>query len=399
MKKILSIAAILLCVMACKQKATDGFVIDGTLNGSKAENAIVKLYDAADMNMTVVDSAVVSKDGHFQLKGKVEEPAMYQVQIELADPALSEQERTLAYAFYIENAPMTFTADVETMPTVFYIPGRKTVNPVITGSPTQELNEKISTQLAEKENQLADLGQQLTQVYGDSAEQTSEATLKSIGLQNLMESLHKECDEIRTEFIRQHAASVVALDQALLLTYSEALTAKDFDDILALLEPTWKGKPRFEELKKQIEVKKHMARGSTLPDADFLTPDGKTVSLHSVLPKEGYTLVEFWASWCGPCRAEMPHLKQVAAKYPAFHIVSVSVDDDDAPWQQALEQEKLTWTQLRSPDGFQGTAQRVYGLMGVPACYLVDAEGKIVRGEARGPVLDKLLSELYGEKK
>lgn len=399
MKKYLFLAAIALSAMACKQQATDGFVIDGTLSGSKAENAIVKLYDASDMNMTVVDSAVVSKDGKFQLKGKVEEPAMYQMQIELADPSLSEQDRMLAYAFYIENAPMTFTADVETMPTVFYIPGRKTVNPVITGSPTQVLNEQFNEQMADKENRLSELGEKQAKLYYDSEERTDSIIAEAIRLQREIDALHKACDAARVDFIHKNAASIIALDQAGILAYSDELTAAELDEVLKVLEPSWNGKSRFDALKQQMETKKNMALGSVIPDSEFASTDGKTVSLHSILPKEGYTLVEFWASWCSPCRAEIPHLKQVVAKYPAFHIISLSVDDDDAAWKKALEQEKPSWTQLRCPDGFQGIANKVYGIMGVPACFLVDAEGKIIKCSARGSVLDMVLEELYGEKK
>ena len=95
MKKYLFLAVIALFAMACKQQASDGFVIDGKLSGN-AENAVVKIFDAAGQTMTVVDSAVV-KDGKFQLKGKVDEPAMFQMTIDLADASLPEQERTLDY--------------------------------------------------------------------------------------------------------------------------------------------------------------------------------------------------------------------------------------------------------------------------------------------------------------
>ena len=162
MKKYLFLAVMALLAVACKQKASDGFVIDGKLTGN-VENAVVKIFDAADPTMTVVDSAVV-KEGKFQLKGKVDEPTMFQLTIDLPDASLSEQERTLAYAFYVENAPMTFTADAATMPTLFYIPDRKTVNPVITGSPTQELNEKFNAQMADKETRLSELSEKQASV-------------------------------------------------------------------------------------------------------------------------------------------------------------------------------------------------------------------------------------------
>ena len=397
MKKYLFLAVMALLAVACKQKASDGFVIDGKLTGN-VENAVVKIFDAADPTMTVVDSAVV-KEGKFQLKGKVDEPTMFQLTIDLPDASLSEQERTLAYAFYVENAPMTFTADAATMPTLFYIPDRKTVNPVITGSPTQELNEKFNAQMADKENRLSELSEKQASVYYSAEERTDSIIAEAVRMESEIEALRKECNDARLDFIRKNAASIVALDQAGILVYADELTTTDVDEILKVLEASWKGKARYDLLVQQMTTKKNMALGSVIPDADFSTTDGKTVKLHDVLPKEGYALVEFWASWCSPCRAEIPHLKQIVSKYPAFHIISISVDDDDAAWKKALDQDKPSWTQLRCPDGIQGMANKVYGIMGVPACFLVDSAGKIVRVGARGPVLDMMLSQLYASNK
>ena len=313
-------------------------MIDGKLTGN-VENAVVKIFDAADPTMTVVDSAVV-KEGKFQLKGKVDEPTMFQLTIDLPDASLSEQERTLAYAFYVENAPMTFTADAATMPTLFYIPDRKTVNPVITGSPTQELNEKFNAQMADKENRLSELSEKQASVYYSTEERTDSIIAEAVRMESEIEALRKECNDARLDFIRKNAASIVALDQAGILVYADELTTTDVDEILKVLEPSWKGKARYDLLVQQMTTKKNMALGSVIPDADFSTTDGKTVKLHDVLPKEGYALVEFWASWCSPCRAEIPHLKQIVSKYPAFHIISLSVDDDDAAWKKALDQDK-----------------------------------------------------------
>ena len=274
MKKYLFLAVMALLAVACKQKASDGFVIDGKLTGN-VENAVVKIFDAADPTMTVVDSAVV-KEGKFQLKGKVDEPTLFQLTIDLPDASLSEQERTLAYAFYVENAPMTFTADAATMPTLFYIPDRKTV---ITGSPTQELNEKFNAQMADKENRLSELSEKQASVYYSAEERTDSIIAEAVRMESEIEALRKECNDARLDFIRKNAASIVALDQAGILVYADELTTTDVDEILKVLEPSWKGKARYDLLVQQMTTKKNMALGSVIPDADFSTTDGKTVAL------------------------------------------------------------------------------------------------------------------------
>ena len=107
-------------------------------------------------------------------------------------------------------------------------------------------------------------------------------------------------------------------------------------------------------------------------------------------------MLEFWASWCGPCRGEIPHLKHVWKEYKdkGFDIVSISVDEENKDWQKALREEKMDWPQLNDPKGVQGPAQQVYNITGVPACILLDKEGRIYKTDTRGAYLDAELENL-----
>lgn len=137
-----------------------------------------------------------------------------------------------------------------------------------------------------------------------------------------------------------------------------------------------------------------LAPGFTQPDVN-----GKTLSLEDFKGK--YVLVDFWASWCTPCRVEIPELKSVYEKYKDknFTILSISLDKDKEKWMSALTQEQMTWPQLSDLKGDQNSAAKAYKVLGIPANFLIDPNGKIIAVGIRDYIpgnktLDKFLSKL-----
>lgn len=394
MRKIIIALAVIFAITACKQEKTDGFVINGTLKGD-VENAEVKIYYIMDHSETALDSTVI-KDGKFQLKGKVEEPGLYQLAISLPDTTLSPYDQNLGARFYLENSVITFDADAATMTSIFYYPDRKGV-PDITGSATEDLNKKLKNELRAIRTKLVEVDEKLMEEYHRPSLDGVYNTEVGIRYQTEIETLAEQNDKIVMQFVKENPTSHVSLDQVWYWLYENDKTPAEWDEVIAIFEPHWAGKTRFEELKKEITTKKNMAMGVKLPDAEFLTTEGDKVMLWSVLPKGKYALVEFWASWCGPCRGEIPHLKEVKKKYPEFEIVNISIDEVDADWRKALAEENMQWTQLHNPDGFHGSTQEVYGITGIPAGFIINPEGQIVLSDARGAKLDKFLFETYGK--
>ena len=404
MKKILFITAILLLSISIQnaeanlgseQELSEGYVIKGTLKG-KSQGAKVRLLDLTDETKmpVAIDSAIVKK-GSFQFSGKIPEPAMYMIYIELPDDKLPVEERNLASKVYIENKKMTFDADIATMPSYYYAPDRNTVPAVITGSASQKLNEELQSQLSETSNRLAVLDKRYLAEYHIPSLEGQDLSEIGISLQNEIDDLKEQRKSIILDFIRQYPSSPVAFDQVSYLCWGGDKTVAQYDELLSIIEPDWGSNKRFEQLKKRVDISKNMAIGEKLPDAEFFKENGDKVMLSSLLPKEKYTLVEFWASWCGPCRGEIPHLKKLKAKYPEFNIVSLSIDDSDSKWKKALEEEGMNWTQINYKQGFDGIISSLYGIQGVPAGFVVDGEGKIIASDMRGAPLDKLLLHLY----
>ncbi len=136
------------------------------------------------------------------------------------------------------------------------------------------------------------------------------------------------------------------------------------------------------------------ALGAIAPNFTQNDVNGKPVSLSDFKGK--YVLIEFWASWCSPCRAESPNLLKQYALYKdkGFEILGVSVDGDKAKWLDAIKKDGLTWTQISDLKGWDNDARKVYGISGVPANFLIAPDGKILGAHLMGEVLNKKLAEL-----
>lgn len=151
------------------------------------------------------------------------------------------------------------------------------------------------------------------------------------------------------------------------------------------------------ELQAQIDVMKLSLPGAIAPDFQQETPEGETLKLSDFKGK--ITLVDFWASWCAPCRRENPNVVNLYQKYKdkGFDILGVSLDRDKARWIQAIEKDGLTWSHVSDLKGWKNSVAGLYGVTSIPHTILLDREGRIIQRNLRGEQLAQKLQEIFGE--
>ncbi len=375
-----------------------GFSIDGTLSG-ESEGAVVKLINPESPSATAIDSTVV-ENGKFTLNGVVDQPGLYSIIIDLNAPGTTEPDfrnKMLKANFYLENSQMTFEGDVATLPAYYYNPERTGI-PKITGSESQDLYENFRESIKEISDSLSKLDKRYSQEYIIPEFNGTDASAIGIEIVKAEKALNNKKKEAEWKFITENPSSVVAFDQAsyIINGYSSTPTSAEIDTLLSILAPHWNGTDRYERLKEIASTTKTLAIGEPYIDLELLDRDGNKVMLSSMIPDDKYVMLEFWASWCGPCRAEIPHLAKVHEKYPDFEIISISVDSEDNAWSNAMSEEGMTWTQLRNTDGMEGDVKDKYNIYGIPTCIVLDKNGKFLRNNMRGAYLDEFLNETYG---
>ncbi|GAL84993.1 hypothetical protein MYP_2221 [Sporocytophaga myxococcoides] len=153
-------------------------------------------------------------------------------------------------------------------------------------------------------------------------------------------------------------------------------------------------------MKKQEEEKEKLSKvsvGKKAPEIALPNPNGKIIKLSDYKGK--YVMIDFWASWCGPCRMENPHVVELYKKYKdkGFNILGVSLDEDKEKWKNAIMKDGLIWEQVSDLKGWASSVNPVYEVQAIPLTYLVDKEGTIVAKNLRGQDLTNKLEELFGK--
>ena len=371
------------------------YTITGHIGGD-ADGKTVYLYDYYPP--ILIDSTVISK-GIFTFKGEMDTPVRRRILID-NNPEGFDGDRNrgmITALFYMENSKIDIYAHIDSMQPYYYNPKVKTKKAIIRGSKSEDLYQDYQASIKGLNEEYARLDGEYLQTYHLPALDGVFHTEEGVAITRKINAVSEKLDNAKQKFIKENASSMVAYDMA--LNYFRGmfveLTSAQIDELLAIMEPVWKGTPQFDELKKLAEEARPIAVGSKYTDVELQNRAGETVKLSDFIEEGKYTMLDFWASWCGPCRGEIPHLKEVYKEYggKSFEIVSISLDEQQNTWEKAMDDEQMTWPQLVDLKGFEGPAATTYKVLGIPYCILLNPKGEIIKVNVRGAQLNAALED------
>lgn len=365
MKKYL-VFILAVALFACSQQS--GFEIDVQLEG--AEGQIILEERVAGVWNSVDTAEVV--DGVALLTGEVNYPGAYYLSV------AGQRAKTMVF---VENAKLKVTGKVDSLDLV-----------KVTGSATHNEYEAVNSKIL-------DVSVEYMALYQESRTANAAGdTTKGRVLMEQVNKLYESVGEMQEDFIGNNPASYVTP-----YFLSRTQHGKEVDELEIIVN---KLDPKLNEVQTLIDIKKRIAKlktvavGQIAPDFTQNDADGKPVKFSDIYSKNELTLIDFWASWCGPCRGENPNVVAVFNDYKddGFSVFGVSLDKDKAAWLKAVDDDKLAWDHVSDLAYWQNAAAQLYAINSIPSSLLVDKNGKIVAKNKREEELRKVVSEYFEAK-
>ena len=350
------------------------FTITGNITGMPEQTVILEQLNANDI-ITIVDSQRSDKKGHFEISGVSPEPGLYRLHFK----------KNKFILLSIDNGNIQIASDWSAIE-----------NYTISGS---QASQSLKAFIVSIRQHLRDINT-MTVVMD---------TLQAKGSDSLLAVAKKEFQDVQynfTESVELYADTTRFEPNAIfaarmLNPTSEANFLEMFFQSLNKKFPGTKMTRDFAEYYGKINTRQHTEKpkagridvGGMAPEINLPNTDGKLVALSSFKGK--YVLVDFWASWCGPCRHENPNVVAAYKKYKDknFTVLGVSLDNNKGNWEKAIKDDELTWNHVSDLKGWSSEAAKTYGVQSIPFNFLLDPNGKVIARDLRGDQLEAMLSQ------
>lgn len=360
-KNIVILAA--LAVALCSAAPSDGYRLTGKVKGAH-DGDTVKLSSYTGFTETVHATALV-KNGTFTMTGRQDKPVMRYLSCSNGVESLGSTQ------FILENGDIEVNLDSATF------------DYDIKGTADNEVWCKFQN---EEERRCGE-SMELFKAVQDSTLQESVREAK----RKEQEAVDEGIKNMRLDFCRQNITNPAGV--YVLLAYGRDFAEADREALVAQV-PDNVVTPEVKALREEIENKRKTALNQPMTDFTMLTPEGVKLSVSDVAKTAKVTMIDFWASWCGPCRAEMPAVKAAYEKYHSkgFEIIGVSLDNNKEAWVKAISTLALKWPQVSDLKGWKSEGAELYGVKAIPATVMI-VDGCIVARDLRGEDIEKFLSE------
>lgn len=389
MKKSLILSVLVGSAFGLGAQTQDGFRIKADIPGLKAGTEVLLVSQERGPRENLAETK--ASDGTFVLTGSVASPTLCEIRIK----SLSEGEMDKAVCLMVENTDMAVSAaHIDSVAPGFYFG---------TFGLTQERNTIVKGGQAQREyKEYTDFmyphvfasKQAHYNLYVDEKSDRSEDDEKRLKAEYAAANLQEQA--ARKRFITEHPGySISGRYWGELLDEPFSFISPELDEIegkVAQMADT----ARLASVRKKLAYARKFQRNSPYSDFTAIDTLGTQRRLSEFMAPGKYVMIDFWASWCGPCRASIPHVRELYNLYgDRLRIIAVSLDSAEKPWRKAMSEEQMEWTQLWLNKELVEPAQKAYQISGIPYMLLISPDGKILfAGHDPNAVNEILANEL-----